>query len=206
MEPPPTDDVEKELRADLRRRRVRLAMAALAFVGVAGLAALAGLTFRERKVYLVGGSESVSGDAGELGRFRLVEPYGAIVRAMPGSHPVEAREGAVRASIEVPYAPWTSQVASPVQRGQCLIVASGSGFYEGGRPDELFVHEVTHQTRDVSLPVMTDVVASHPCQLPPSVRLLDTIAVLATVPCEEAPTDDEAARERIFAMLLSCGS
>lgn len=197
------DDLGAALTADIRRKRRRMVGLALAFLVVGALAALAAFTFRDRKVYLIGGSEPVLASVDGT-RFRLAAPHGATLSLFPGEHALEGRSATARSAIHVPWAPWTSQVAAPVEEGQCLIIASGGGFYEGGQPDQLYVHEVTHETREVSLPPMTDVVAQHPCRLPGAIQLLDTIVVITTVPCAEAPATDAEARAHVLAAFLTC--
>ena len=170
------------------------------------LVALAAAASRDRRLYLIGGSEEVNAHIEGLARFRLEAPFSARLYAAPGRYAITPRRGPARDALEVTYAPWTSQVAAPVQRGQCLIVASGAGFYEGGQPDRLVIHEVTRETREVALPFATDHVAAHPCRLPSAIPLLDTIVVILSVRCAEAPDTDAEARRRMLDALMSCGA
>lgn len=105
----------------------------------------------------------------------------------------------------MPWAPWINQVAAPVQAGQCLIVASGESLYGDAGSAQIFVHGYSTESTSVSLPPMfSDVVATHPCRLPPSIRLLDTISFVATVPCAEAPSSAAEAGAIVRAQLDAC--
>lgn len=200
------EDVGAAMEADIRRRRRRLLLIVLGLFVVAGLAAVGALTFRERKVYLIGASESVTASVEGGPRFRLQAPYSLSIQAHPGSHAVTALRGPAVASLDVPWAPWTNQVVAPTGANQCLIVASANGMYgPGGAPDSLYIHDFTTEPRSVALePLFSDVVATHPCRLPPEIRLLDTIVMVATVPCDEAPSSEAEARELVLAQLASC--
>jgi len=194
------------MEADIRRRRRRLLLLVPALVLVVALAAVAALTFRERKVYLIGAPESVTASVEGGPRFRLQAPYSLSIQASPGAHAVTALNGPAVGSLDVPWAPWTNQVVAPTGADQCLIVASADGMYgPGGTPESLVVHDFTTEPRSVALPpLFSDVVATHPCHLPPAIRLLDTIVMVASVPCAEAPSSDAEARAVVLAQLSAC--
>jgi len=201
------EDPGAAMEADIRRRRRRLVLIVVGLFVVAGLAGVAALTFRDRTVYLIGAEETVTASVEGGPRFRLQAPYSLAIQARPGRHAVTALRGPAVGTLDVPWAPWTNQVVAPTGASQCLIVASANGMYgEGGAPDTVYVHDFTREPRSVALPPMfSDVVATHPCHLPPAIQLLDTIVMVATVPCAEAPSSEAEARAIVLAQISGCG-
>jgi hypothetical protein len=198
--PDPLEELQRDLRSRKRRLLVLFASVPLALaLAVCGYAVL-----RPRTVSIVGGAEIARGRIDGIG-FRVGSPYMLSLSLTPGTHPITEGRGRIRSEITVPYAPWVSRIAVPAQADQCLIVADASAFYEGV-PHTLYIHAFTTQSEPVALPLMfSDIVVNDPCRLPRAIRVVDTIAVILSVPCSEAPRDDAGARRSLVERALRCG-
>ena len=198
------DDPLEIFQADARRRRRRIALLAVAAVVVGlGIGALA-VSWREREIHLVASPEVVDAQIEGGPRFRLVAPHGAVIHLGPGDHRVRARRGPARERLRVPFAPWVSKLVAPVANDQCLVVASGRGFFEGGG-GEVLIHEIAHEPREVGLPFLfSDVVVTHPCRLPPAVLLLDSVVLVTSFRCGQEPQSDGDARAAVRAAVEAC--
>jgi hypothetical protein len=127
-----------------------------------------------------------------------------VIHLGPGEHAVAARSGPARAHLGVPFAPWIGDVVAPVAHDQCLVLASGDGFYEGGS-GQVFIHQIAHEPRELALPLLfSDVVVTHPCRLPSAVRLLDSVILVTSFRCGEEPRSDADARDAVRAAVREC--
>jgi hypothetical protein len=197
-------DLEADLIASLRTRRRHNVILAIAVPLLVAAAITLGLARRDRRVVLVGGTEEVAGRITGHARFRLRAPYSGAFHLGPGVHAIEEAHGPARASISVTYAPWVATVAAPIEDGQCLIVADGGSFY-GAEERPVHVHDFTTETREVAMPLLfADRVVVDPCELPRAIRLTETMAVVLSVPCADAPRDAEAAGRRILDRWNAC--
>jgi hypothetical protein len=197
-------DLEADLALSLRTRRRNTVVVAIGVPLLVAAAITLGLARRDRRVVLVGGQEDVAGRIAGHARFRLHAPYSGAFRLGPGTYPIEDAHGPARDGISVTYAPWVSTIAAPIEEGQCLIVADGGSFY-GDTPRAVHVHAFTTETREVAMPLLfADRVVVDPCELPRAIRLTETVAVVLSVPCAEAPRDGAAAAERVLDRWNAC--